>query len=389
MKICDIVQSYSPRSGGVKFYLSNKMKYLSIRQDIQHIMIVPGKKHGIREEKNTKIFDIKSPQIPGSLDYRLLIGKRRIYAIIQQEQPDIIEIDSAYLSSWIAIFAAKKFSIPVVAYYHSDFPRKLSDKLAFVSRILSREAKLIIDAYLRMVYNRTQATVTATYTYETILKQTGIHNVVRIPLGVDTDTFHPRESRARVFSRLHIEETMRLLVYIGRLAKMKNIENLMEMMNFLEDNHDCAYLLIIGDGELRDIVKEKAKKKQHILWLPYIQDRDVLADIYSAADLFVHAGDMETFGLVSLEAQACGTRVVAVRNGGMDKTLEGESPLIMADSPSPLSIASAVEKCLALDEGKEKIQERSRRIHNNFSWNTTFAQMVTLYNQVIQETARR
>ena len=80
--------------------------------------------------------------------------------------------------------------------------------------------------------------------------------------------------------------------------------------------------------------------------------------------MFVHAGAMETFGLVSVEAQACGTRVLGVRGGGLEKTLKGEAPLIMAEEAS----AEAVEQVRAMDEEEAARMERSRRVRERFSF---------------------
>jgi alpha-1,6-mannosyltransferase len=360
------------------------MQCLAERDDVQHMAIVPSHRTVRRREYDSTVYEVRSPHLPFSLDYRLLIGKERILAIIEAERPDVIEVDGAYLSAWIGLAAGARFGIPVVGFYHSDFPRKLSDKARNrLPDAVCDPLAASIDGYLRWLYNRMAATVVALPKYETILGRIGIRNVVRIPLGVETDIFYPRDSRTSILDRFNLPTETVLLCYAGRLAEMKHIDSLLAMMARLSEDHPDYHLIIAGDGELRDEVSAAADASPHITWLPYIRERDELARFYSAADLFVHAGAMETFGLVSVEAQACGTRVLGVRGGGLEKTLEGEEPLIMAEDASAEALAEAVERVRGLDEGEAERVERSRRVRERFSWERTFRGMVGLYGSVM------
>ncbi|MFP4348478.1 MAG: glycosyltransferase [Desulfococcaceae bacterium] len=379
MKICDVVQSYSPTSGGVKRYISNKMRCFAERSEIRHVTIVPWQENRVDVEHNTRIYRVRSPHIPGSVDYRLLMNRKRIYDIVESVRPDILEVDSAYLSSWIAIGAARQMSIPVVAYYHSDFPRRLSDKLGPCSALLAGVLDGMINRYLIHLYRRMDATVTATREFQKILQGMGVKPVVRIPLGVNTEKFYPRDSRKAVFQELGLSEDTFLLLYAGRLAGMKNLDHLFAMMDLISGDNDRYHLALVGDGELREEVVRAARERKDISWIPYRSSRDELARWYSAADLFVHAGTRETFGLVSLEAQACGTRVIGVRGGGMEETLYRESPLIMAENERPDALARAVQQARKLAETETDRQRRRHRILENFSWENTFRRMAALY----------
>lgn len=382
MKVCDIVQSYSPRSGGVKRYINNKIRYFSAHPDIDHVLIVPGDANRVQKQGRTRIHQVRSPFIPGSVDYRLLMDARRIRDIVASENPAIIETDSVYPSAWIALKAARQQKIPLVAFYHSDFPRRLSHKLhpycppgaALLSRILCR--------YLRRFYSRAQATIVAAQAFEDLLNGMGIHNIVKIPLGVNTEAFYPKAAKYRTRGELGLSGDSFLLLFAGRLAKMKHIQSLIAMMDHLDGQGDF-HLLIIGDGEKQEHVEPAAAQRADISWLPYIKDRDRLAEFYSAADLFVHAGTMETFGLVSVEAQACGTRVLGVQGGGLELSLKGESPLIMAPDPAPESLARAVLAVRDLGETETDKRARSQRVRRSFSWDSTFRRLVSLYAHLI------
>ncbi len=382
MKVCDIVQSYSPRSGGVKRYIKNKIRYFSAHPGIDHVLIVPGQTNRVRKQGRTRIYQVRSPFIPGSVDYRLLMDATRIRDIVAHENPAIIETDSVYVSAWIALNAACQQKVPLLAFYHSDFPRRLSHKLypycppggALLSRILRR--------YLRGFYNRAHATIVAAQPFERLLRGMGIPNIVKIPLGVNTEAFYPRAAKDRIRGELGLSQKTFLLLFAGRLARMKHIQSLIAMMDHLDGQGDF-HLLIIGDGEEQEHVEPAAEQRADISWLPYIKDRNRLAEFYSAADLFVHAGTMETFGLVSVEARACGTRVLGVEGGGLELSLKGESPLIMAPDPAPQSLARAVLEVQALAETDADKRARSQEVRRTFSWDGTFRRLVSLYEHLI------
>jgi alpha-1,6-mannosyltransferase len=177
---------------------------------------------------------------------------------------------------------------------------------------------------------------------------------------------------------LDLPADSRLLLYAGRLAREKNVRVLIDMMDLLaEDGRE--HLLIVGDGELRRTVMDAAERRDDMTWMPYCDTADRLADLYSAADLFVHAGTSETFGLGLLESQACGTPAVAVHGGGGDETLRGESRPLSARNADPRAMAAAVREGLGRPEDETTRRARAERTARRFSTGETFRKLSNLY----------
>jgi alpha-1,6-mannosyltransferase len=239
-----------------------------------------------------------------------------------------------------------------------------------------------IETYLIRLYNKMSATVTATRRFKAMLEEMGVTNVVHIPLGTDTNVFRPVDSRNEVLAELGLPEETFLMLYAGRFAGMKNIPELLGMMDHLGDTGRPVHLVLMGDGEFADEVGKASRRRDDVTWLPYTTSTKLLVGRYSAAVLFVNAGTHETFGLVSVEAQACGTRVLGVRGGGMGETLEGEEPLILADSEDPSDLARAVKEVIRLREGKEPRARRRRRILNTFSIRRNFDDLFSFYDRL-------
>ncbi len=387
MKVCDIVQFYSPLSGGVKRYLEDKIQSFSSRPEDQHIVIVPAEQNSIYSRFQTTFYEVKSFRLIGSLSYRMLLNRKRILSIVESEKPDLIEVGDPYRSAWIALEAAKQTNIPIVAFYHSDFPRALGRTISrFCGIRIENILSGWINRYVQDLYNRMNATIVASRRMEQLLRECGIEHVVRIPLGTDIHSFYPNPDAYKVRKELGLSENDTLLLFVGRLGREKNIYSLIEMMNYLpaQNRRQGKYhLLLVGDGELRNFVQKTVKENPSISWYQYSTSISELTSYYSAADLFVHAGRYETFGITSLEAQACGTRVLAVKNGGLDETVAGEYPLIMSDTARPSDLAAAVHQIDNIPESQSP-EERRLRMVQHFSIRMTFDRIFRLYEHILQ-----
>jgi alpha-1,6-mannosyltransferase len=382
MRLCDVVEFHSPISGGVKRYLGDKIAFCAARPDVEHTVLVPAASAGIRREGRSRIVGVRSPRVLGSRSYRVMASRRRLRALIDAARPDVIEVDNAYRSAWVALEAGRARGAPVVAFYHSDFPRAIGRTIRrFAGRVPERCLGGAIERYLAGLYNRMDATVAASRQTAGLLQRLGVRRIAVIPLGVDTARFRPRDARDRVRLELGLPPGAPLLLFVGRLCREKNIRSLMDMADRLAASSSPApRLLLVGDGELHDSVVARARPEGPVLWRPYTGDPDRLSDLYSAADVFVHAGMTETFGLVSVEAQACGARVVAVRGGGLDSTLAPEEARGFAEDPGPDALAAACRRVLAAADTPAARARRRERVVREFSIDRTFERLFALYD---------
>lgn len=383
MIVCDIVQFYSPLSGGVKRYIHAKMRWIAREPGLRQVLIIPSNRNAVSTVHRTRIHEIRSLPVPGSVSYRMLLARSRIKAIVKTERPDLLEVGDPYRSAWIALECARKSGIPLLAFYHSDYPRALARASRKSCRPRDRSPLAgWIKRYLAGLYNRANATIAPSRHAARLLADLGVERVAHIPLGVDTEVFRPNGSREAVRSALGLPARSKLLLYVGRLAPEKNIDQILAMMDHLKDFDPPVHLLLVGDGEQGAAVRAIAARRAGISWRPYCNAPRTIAEYYAAADLFVHAGTAETFGLVSVEAQACGTRVVAVAGGGLEETLEGEQPPLLAQDARPASLADAVQRALALKESEAHREARRRRVVDAFSWDRTFHSLFGFYEQL-------
>ncbi len=391
MTICDIAQFHSPLGGGVKRYLHDKRLRLEARPGCRHVLIIPSYRNHVTAGPGHAVYEIESMRLPGSKSYRMLLNKQRILEAVRREKPDLIEIGDPYRTAWIGLEAGRQLGIPVVAFYHSDFPRALDRTIVrFSGTLIARALSAPIRRYIRRLYNRMDATIVASSHLVDTLRRGGIRRIEHIPLGTDTALFRPRDSRDRVRAEFGVPPEARLLLFVGRLAREKGIKNLIGALDRLSPESPPVHLALVGDGELDDWVHLEANRRPNLTWLPYCESAERLADLYSAADLFVHAGRWETFGIVSLEAQACGTPVLAVRGGGLEESLSCEQAPLLATAGTPEALAAALDGalCRPFVSSAERVA-RHHGLADRFSIDRTFEKIFALYQRLIDENRRR
>jgi len=390
MKLADIVQFYSPISGGVKRYIEGKIETFSRNPELEHFAIIPSDRDGVHRHGASRIYEVKSLPLPGSHSYRILNNKAKIRAVLDRERPDIIEVGDPYRAAWIGLGEARRRGVPIVAFYHSDYPRAFARTVEkYAGSWLAGPTASIVNRYLLALYNRMDATVVSTRRFQRTLAEMGMDRLHLVPLGTDPQQFRPHERGDRVRARLGLAPDTYLLLYVGRFGREKNIRSLLGLMNHLGTTDRPVHLHLVGDGELLPLVRQTSLGHPSITYEAYCGTKDALAELYSAADLFVHAGVLETFGLVSLEAQACGTRVLAVKGSAVEETLDGEEPLILAAGPQPDALAASVREAMLVNENAATRAARRARIVARFSHERTYENMLKLYRAVLARHAGR
>ena len=387
MRICDLTQFYSPLSGGVKRYVSEKVRYVQqhTARD-EHVLIIPGERDERIETERARIYTIKSPLISRTSRYRALLRLEAVERIIERERPDLIESGDPYQVAWKAVHTGAALGIPVVGFYHSHFPEayvRTAEK--FCGRTVTEFFLDFSQRYIRNLYNRFERTIVPSPALGQLLTQWGVRNVAETDLGVDTGVFQPQpEAGEDVRGEYRVPRDRVLLLYVGRLAQEKNTQTLFAAFALLNRAFPGRFhLLVVGDGlqraELHSLITDHQSPITH---LPYCADPRELAALYRAADLFVHPGVQETFGLVTLEAQACGTPVIGIRGSYMDRIIQSDQTL-WARENSPQALAVAIE-----ETSREEIAaigaRASRAVRERYSWVQVFTRLFALYRDVIQ-----
>ena len=384
MKICDLTQFYSPVSGGVKRYLHEKIEYIqNCTAKDKHVLIVPGKKTALQANGRSHIYTIRSPLVSRTAQYRALINLRAVEEILKRERPDVIESGDPYQLGWRAVKAGRALKIPVIGFYHSHFPEAyLRSSAKLFGQTATRRVMKFSRAYVRKLYNQCAVTLVASGRLARVLRDWDVRNVQVLSLGVDVDIFRPDKLDAEATrASVDVDPNRKLLLYVGRLAKEKNTAKLFRAFEILQRRHPNEFhLLIIGDGAQRTQLRKLQAETKNVSWIRYCAEPSKLSRYYRAADLFVHPGVQETFGLVALESQACGTPVVGIRGSAMDDLIfHNQGDWALENQAEALAGAIAQMSAKNLSILGELAAAKAARLH---AWPRVFERLFCIYREV-------
>ncbi|HET7025173.1 MAG TPA: glycosyltransferase [Gemmatimonadales bacterium] len=379
LTILDVTKYFGPTTGGIRTYLLEKARYVSERPALRQVMVLPARRAGRTEIDGVRCYWLRGPAIPFQHPYRFLVAPRALRRILEQERPDIIEVGSPFAVPWMTRWADRRLGIPMVWFYHSNIPRVIAPDPVRASAGRRRLAELGWR-YVRRVSRLFAATFVGSEFAARDLESRGVANVVRVPLGVDLDLFSPdRRERSAQVRRREGWPTGPLAIHIGRLAGEKELDVVLRAWPEVE-RRTGATLVVVGAGPSEQRYRRMARGK--VLWRRFEPDRDVLADLLAAADLYVAPCPIETFGLAALEALASGVPVLSAGEGGVaEKVIASGAGALYP----PGDVAACATQAVALfGSDLQALGDRGRAFaERHHSWTTALDTMFAEYRRVL------
>lgn len=360
MHIADITMFYAPASGGVRTYLDAKHHRLDAIQGVRHSLLIPG----ASAHNADGIYQVPALPLPFGKGYRFPVRLAPWCKTLRSLKPDLIEVGDPYLTAWAALEARRQLDVPVIGFYHSDLPLLVSNRMGnwFTPNV---------EAYVSKLYGNFDRVLAPSRVMADKLRRLGVRDVHVQPLGVDLTTFHPSKRDSNVRAELGIADTTRLLIYAGRGSREKNLPILLACMQQLGHPY---HLLLVGSGM-------PANVPDNVSVIGQFCPPEEVARLMASADLLVHAGDQETFGLVILEAMASATPVVAVRAGAFGEIVNDQCGRLCTANDAQ-AMATAVRE--AFEAGVRKLGAQARRhVEQHYSWDNVVAGLLQHYQAVL------
>jgi alpha-1,6-mannosyltransferase len=362
VRFVDTTMLYAPKSGGVKRYLTAKRAWLARNRPlVKHSLVVPGHAEAHDGEGLWSIYTAALPLADG---YRLPTTKRTWCKRLLEHMPDLIEAGDPYTPGMAALMAGQKLGRPVVGFCHTDLG-------ALAALHIGDWAEKPVRRKWAQIYSRFDRVVAPSRYMAGKLADEGVTGVVALPLGVDVQTFNPqRGDKLSLKARLGLDPDTRLLIFAGRPAREKRLDVLVEAVERLGDPYR---LLLIGAGE-------GAPPSDQTLHLPYEASQVGLARLLAGCDAFVHANDAEPFGLIVLEAMACGLPVVGPPTGGIAESIDGSVGQLAARADSE-AFAEAIAALFERDMAVVSRAARDRAVERH-GWSAVFERLCAVYAEV-------
>lgn len=382
MKICDLTQIYSSRGGGVRSYLEAKRRYIRDHTDHEHLMIVPGGRTEQVEGGRTQLWTVAGPLVNRTSRYRWMLDLPALLRILYQEHPEIVEAGDPYHAAMISRNWANRRGSDFYMFYHSHFPdAMLRTVLKFAGTWARGWVERVAGDYLRNMSQNSRGVFVASRHLMKVLSGWALEGLIHLPLGVDTTVFRPEggKSRREIRERLGLPQDRPVFLYVGRFSPDKDTALLLRVWMKIGERMKTPWAgVMVGDGQMTDVVETFVRHNPNVRRVPFVKKPEELADWYRAADLLIHPGRWETFGLVLLEAQGCGLPAVGFRGGAMEEQA-AELDMWSSEKSSSGLAEAVIKKVLAFKEGDRA--QAAKFVADRFSWERTFARQMEVYER--------
>jgi glycosyltransferase involved in cell wall biosynthesis len=373
MKIVIITETFLPSTDGIVTRLCATIRWL---QEQGHHITVIAPDLGVNNYNGAKIEGIPARTFFLYPSKKLAMPSRRVGALLRTLQPDLVHVVNPAVLGVAGIYYSRKLRLPMVASYHTQIP-KYADyyRLPYL--------KPILWWWFRLLHNWADLNLCTSESVQAELISQRFRSVHLWKRGVDTDQFgpgHRDEDMRKLISGGQPDKTV--LLYVGRLAAEKGIEQIREVL----DSSPDTCLALVGDGPYRAFLENHFQGTNTIF--TGFMHGEQLAKAYASSDLFIFPSTTETLGLVILEAMASGLPVIAGRSGPTCEQIEDGVTGVLFDADCPGGLKEAVSK-LSDDGMRGLISRNALEIAGRVSWNDPSDQLLNYYKLVIQEKKRK
>ncbi len=341
LKVIMATDTYWPRINGVTVSIDTFRREL-IKSGVSIMIFSPEypSKEGVKYSNHPHIVSFKSGDVFRFASIGLFFDREdqlilpaerfRMFAKFDEIKPDIVHIQTEFMAGIISKSYCRRRKVPMVMTCHTYFEQYIKFYLPFLPQ------KWTLD-YSRMrtakIYNEADIVICPTLSMKGVLEDYGVKKPIEvIPTGIPKEDFagvsKDRERNSSwVFKKYPQLRGRKILLFVGRIAKEKNIDFLVETVRNLKPDFPKIALLLAGDGPYREELSVKLAGEgleDSIIILGYVE-RKMLKSLYGAADIFTFASKTETQGLVATEAMICRTPVVAVGIMGTKEVMNGDN----------------------------------------------------------------
>ncbi len=366
MHLVDITMFYAAEGGGVSTYLNAKARWLAQRSRVRHTILSP---NIVNDPGAPSRVGLPGVSLPGLHGFRLPLSVGGPARAMLQLAPDLVEAGDAGHAALAALRVRKRRGIPAVAFYHSDLPRLVHARLGNTAMRATR-------LYLAQLYRQFDLVCAPSKLMKQQLDELGVRNAVHQPLGIDVATFSPALRSDALRTALGLAPETRLLVYAGRFTADKKLVLLIDAVRKLGAPY---HLLLIGGGAALPPCERTSR-------LPFQHNQEVLARLLASCDALVHPGDCETFGLIVLEAMACGLPVVGTLGGGVGELIDTHTGV--AVMPNRVSSLCAGIEALFMRDRAAMGRAAALKARTLYDWNRIMPQLMNRYAGLLAVHAR-
>lgn len=299
-----------------------------------------------------------------------------------------------WLSGAAALQLQTQWQVPIVHTFHTL--GEMKNQVARSEDEVASAERIAMERHLLDHADRIVASTEAELAQFRWLYRAGTDRAVIIEPGVDTAHFYPIPlDEAREF--VGVVDQRRIVLFVGRIEPLKGLDSLLRAVALIRDQSDLQlHLMVIGgepeasdeqmDAEMRRMLKltEELGIGDLVTYLGR-RDQDTLQYYYSAAEVVVMPSHYESFGLVALEAMACGRPVIASETGGLVFLVQDGETGFHVPTAMPAALAERLASLLEDRDLMARLGARAAEYARGFDWRGVAERVVGLYQELLSE----
>lgn len=337
MRIGIFSDSYKPYVSGV---VSSIALFSRELRALGHEVFIFAPNYPDYQDEEPGVFRFRSVQAPTNRDFSVAIPFSLEFApVLRELKLDLIHVHSPFILGQVGAVQARRLNIPLLFTYHTLYEQYVH--YVPVSKNLTRELVVRLSRYF---CNRCDLVITPTQKVKELLDDYGVLAPIEIiPTGIDLDRFGQGDP-SWLRRKLRLDPAEKILLFVGRLTKEKNVDFLIRAFAQTQENHPRTRLVLVACGPEADNLKGLAATlglQERVVFMGP-QTGPALVNCYHGADCFVFPSVTETQGLVILEAMAAGLPVIAVNAFGVaDMISSGQDGLLTGSSQAEFAAGIA------------------------------------------------
>ena len=403
---CPLAPLGGKETGGMNVYIRELSKELAsqgIQVDIFTRSQQPTIPTVVTYQKGVRVIHLKagckSPSDKNHVWFHLPEFLHNMKQFIREEKSTYNLIHSHYwLSGWVGTALSSLYNIPLVHMFHTL--GYLKDEVT--KPLGTAESFIRLRAEAHLLKNASHIVVSSNKEKEQIVRTGEVppEKIFIVPCGVDTHLFKPSPP-PQAKRRLGLPDE-RYILFAGRIDPIKGIDVLLKAMSMVRGHGDAAggiRLLVIGGDANHPVYprnSEMHKLRQLTTRLGLSgmvtflgpQKQELLPFYYAAAEMCVLPSRYESFGMVALEAMACGRPVIASHVGGLPSFIQDKATGFLVPGGNEIVLAEKILTLLNDVSLRGRMGKEARKKAKEFSWQQIAQQMLSLYTALTEERKR-
>lgn len=344
--------------------------------------VYPDQIHSLPKQR--KVMGIKMPRLFYRHGFRVSVfPQREIKKALDSFRPDVVHVQVSDPIGLSVVSYARKHDIPVVTTEHNQ-PEVLISSFK-LPELMKRPLNALLYSYFRNRQSKSDfVTMPTKQAIDNLLREHELGvPVAAISNGVDLTNFRPGKAAPAIYEKFGISKDKQKVLYVGRIDPEKRVETVIRAFKRARRFVPNTELIIVGDGvDKAGLEQMYAGDDAGIRFLGRVLPPD-LYELYRVGDVFATASEIETQGIVLIEAAAVGLPLIAVDKGAVKEVCINGRNGFLCRPRDEEQISEAIVKLLGDDKLCKKFSGASLEIAKEHDFETTLDRFINIYDGLI------